>query len=400
MGIFDRHAALLDHYRTAQETGPVPVKVVMDRMLSPTEAIINGRLTVTAGTHNYLGLAFDPACVDAAVEAVRREGTGTCGSRIANGSFADHAGLERDLAEFHGMRHCMVFTTGYQANLGVISTLVGAGDHLLIDADSHASIYDACRQTQATVIRFRHNDPASLEARLARLRGEPGNRLVVVEGIYSMLGDIAPLDKLIDVAKRHGAYVLVDEAHSMGAMGERGCGLAESLGLLDRTDFIVGTFSKTLGAVGGYCVSNLDGFEVLRVACRPYMFSASLPPATIASVRAALRLVRERPQLRARLWRNAETLHGALSRAGFSLGPVPSPIVAVRLPSPEVTLAAWRELLAAGFYVNVGLPPATPNGESLLRCAVSAAHSTEQLLALAAALAGIGRRLHNQFSPA
>ena len=234
-------------YDLARAAGPMPTGVVMDQVLSANEAIINGRRTVTVGTHNYLGLAFDPSCIEAAAMAVRREGTGTCGSRIANGTFAEHAALEEDLAAFHGMRHAMVFSTGYQANLGVISTLVGPGDYLLLDADSHASIYDACKQTQASAIRFKHNDPASLEARLRRLKDEPGNRLVVVEGIYSMLGDVAPLKAIVEVARRYGAYVLVDEAHSFGVLGDRGCGLAEASGMLHEVDFVVGTFSKSFG---------------------------------------------------------------------------------------------------------------------------------------------------------
>ncbi|MDR6624705.1 serine palmitoyltransferase [Caulobacter segnis] len=390
MGLFDSHSALIARYNAARAAGPMPTGVVMDRLLSASEAIINGKRTVTVGTHNYLGLAFDETCIEAAVAAVRGEGTGTCGSRIANGSFSDHVALEHELAAFHGMRHAMVFSTGYQANLGIISTLVGAGDFLLLDADSHASIYDACKQTQASAVRFKHNDVASLEARLRRLADEPGVKLVVVEGIYSMLGDIAPLKAVVAVAKRYGALVLVDEAHSMGVLGQRGCGLAEQEGLLDDVDFIVGTFSKSLGAIGGYCVSNHERFDILRIACRPYMFTASLPPATVASVRAALKAVRERPELRARLWRNVRQLYDALGGAGFQLGPTPSPIVAVCLPSDETTMAMWRALLDEGYYVNIGLPPATPSGESLLRCAISAAHSGDQIEGLAKTLIRLG----------
>jgi 8-amino-7-oxononanoate synthase len=297
------------------------------------------------------------------------------------------------LAEFHDMRHAMVFSTGYQANLGIISTLVGAGDFLLLDADCHASIYDASKQTQANAIRFKHNDAASLDARLRRLAGEAGNKLVVVEGIYSMLGDMAPLKAIVEVVKRHGAYILVDEAHSMGVLGERGCGLAEQEGLLGQVDFLVGTFSKSLGAVGGYCVSNHEQFDILRVSCRAYMFTASLPPATVASTRAALKVVHERPNLRAKLWENVHRLYNTLAGAGFQLGSTPSPIVAVCLPSEETTLAMWRALLDGGYYVNVGLPPATPSGESLLRCAVSAAHSKDQIDGLADQMIRLGQAL-------
>ena len=297
MGLFNRHAGLLADYREVRLTGANPFQLRMERVLSPTEAVIEGRRMLMVGTHNYFGLTFDPSCMEAAIEAIRAEGTGTTGSRIANGSYSEHVLLEKEIAAFYGKKHCMVFTTGYQANLGLISTLADQGDFLLIDADSHASIYDACKMTRAEVVRFKHNDPASLEARLRRLRDKdggdkPGNRVVVLEGIYSMLGDSAPLKEFIDVCKKYGAYVLVDEAHSLGALGETGRGLCESTGVLDDCHFIVGTFSKTLGAIGGYCVSDDPDFDILRVTVRSYMFTASLPPSIVASVRQALRVVK------------------------------------------------------------------------------------------------------------
>jgi 8-amino-7-oxononanoate synthase len=399
VGLLERHAALLADYRDVQTTGMDPFQLRMERVLSPTEAIIDGRRTLLAGTHNYFGLTFDPSCMEAAIEAIRTEGTGTTGSRIANGSYGEHTELEKEIAEFYGKKHCMVFTTGYQANLGAISGLVGDGDHLLIDADSHASIYDACRQTQAEVVRFRHNDPASLDARLRRLSNESGNRLVVLEGIYSMLGDRAPLREFIEVCKKHGAYVLIDEAHSLGALGENGRGLCEAEGVLDDCHFIVGTFSKTLGAIGGYVVSNDADFDVLRVTVRAYMFTASAPPSVIASVRQALRVVRTRPELRQKLWENAATFYDGLAARGFRLGPVQGPVVAVLLPDRPTAIAFWRALLEAGIYVGVAAPPATPQGISLLRCALSAAHTREQLEHMIEVMAGIARQLGVLVSP-
>lgn len=392
MTILQRHAAMLTRVQSAQTAGQLPVKVTIEEVLSPTEVVINGQRTVTAGTHNYLGLSLNKACIQASIEAIRNEGTGTGGSPADVGVSTHHL-LEQEIADFYQMKHCMLFTTGYQANLGAVSTLVGEGDHLIIDADSHASIYDACKQTAAMVIRFRHNDPTSLDARLRRLHGQTGEKLVVVEGIYSMIGDTAPLGEILDVAHRHGAYVLVDEAHSMGVLGERGCGLAEAQGLLQEADFIVGTFSKSLGAVGGYCVSNLDGFEVLRQVCSAYRNTTTLPPSVVASVRSTLRTIRERPELRRKLWDNIDVLYGTLKAGGCSLGPTPGPIVAVSMPSPETAMEAWRTLLKRGFYVNIGIPPATPNGESLLRCAVCAEHSTEQLKSLANEILAIGREM-------
>ncbi|HLG46711.1 MAG TPA: aminotransferase class I/II-fold pyridoxal phosphate-dependent enzyme [Reyranella sp.] len=399
MGLFDRHAGLLDAYRDVRTTGADPFQIRMERVLSPTEAIINGKKCLLVGTNNYFGLTFDPSCMEAAIEAIRAEGTGTTGSRIANGSYSEHVALEQEIAEFYGKKHCMVFTTGYQANLGVISTLVGPEDFLLIDADSHASIYDACKQTQAEVVRFKHNDPASLDARLRRLKDrdegdKPGNRLVVLEGIYSMLGDSAPLKEFIAVCKKHGAYVLIDEAHSLGALGENGRGLCESAGVLDDCHFIVGTFSKTLGAIGGYCVSNDPDFDILRVTTRAYMFTASPPPSIVASVRQALKVVRAQgTQLRKQLWDNVHTLYDGLVAQGFKLGPEYGPVVGVHLPDRMTAIGFWRAMLDAGIYVNVAVPPATPNGVSLLRCSLCAVHTKEQLDHMIEVMTGIGRQM-------
>jgi 8-amino-7-oxononanoate synthase len=398
MGLFDRHAGLLEAYRDVRTTGSDPFQIRMERVLSPTEAIINGKKTLLVGTNNYFGLTFDPSCMEAAIEAIRAEGTGTTGSRIANGSYSEHVALEQEIAEFYGKKHCMVFTTGYQANLGVIGGLVGQGDFLLIDADSHASIYDACKMTQAEVVRFKHNDPASLEARLRRLKDKDGNdrsgnRLVVLEGIYSMLGDSAPLKEFVEVCKKHGAYVLVDEAHSLGSLGEHGRGLCEAAGVLDDCHFIVGTFSKTLGAIGGYCVSDDPDFDILRVTARSYMFTASSPPSIVASVRQALRIVKAKPELRKQLWDNVAILYNGLANQGFKLGPEHGPVVGVHLPDRETAIGFWRAMLDASIYVNVAVPPATPNSVSLLRCSLCAVHTREQLEHMVEVMTGIGRQM-------
>jgi 8-amino-7-oxononanoate synthase len=252
MGLFDKHLAYRDAYKAIQQAGADPFTVRFDAVVSPTEGIVDGRPTILLGTNNYLGLTFDEKAIAASVKAVQERGTGTTGSRIANGSFEAHVALETALAKFYGRKHAMVFTTGYQANLGVLSTLVGRGDHLILDADSHASIYDGSRLGHAEVIRFRHNDPEDLAKRLRRLKDVPGERLIVVEGIYSMIGDTAPLKEIAAVKREMGGYLLVDEAHSMGVLGATGRGLAEAAGVEDDVDFIVGTFSKSLGAIGGF----------------------------------------------------------------------------------------------------------------------------------------------------
>jgi len=392
MSIFKRFDSLIQAHRDLSACGTDPFSVRLDRVLSPTRAIVGGQPVILAGTNNYLGLTFDPGCIAAAIEAVEGEGTGTTGSRIANGSYALHKALEVRLAEFFGRRHAMVFTTGYQANLGIISTLAGQGDFLIIDSDSHASIYDAARLSSATVIRFKHNDPADLEKRLHRLANRPGNKIIVVEGIYSMIGDQAPLAEIVTVKRKYGAYLLVDEAHSLGVLGDHGRGLAEHAGVEDDVDFVVGTFSKSLGAVGGFCVSDLEDFDVLRIVCRPYMFTASLPPSVIASVTAALAVMENDPHLRRRLWNNVDTLYDGLALNGFVLGGQKGPVVAVHLPSQGVAVRTWYDLLRTGVYVNLALPPATPNGMPLLRCSVCAAHSRDDLETIVDTMVDIGQR--------
>ena len=389
MAIFDKFLQLAQTRQVLAESGIDSINVVMDKVISPTEAVANGRNMILAGTNNYLGLTFDPACIEASCEAARCQGTGTTGSRAANGSYAAHVELERELADFFETRGVIVFSTGYVANLGMLSALTNPGDVLLIDADCHASIYDGCRLSGADIIRFRHNNADDLEKRLRRLGDRAQNTLIVVEGIYSMFGDRAPLADIVNVKRKYGAYLLVDEAHSLGVLGEHGRGCAEEAGVLDEVDFIVGTFSKSLGAIGGYCASNHDELDLLRYASRPYVFTASPSPSTIASTRAALKILRSQPELRSRLWENARRLYQRLQEMDFVLGPEPSPIIAVRMESKEQAVVFWMALIERGVYVNLVLPPATPDGGSLLRCSLSAGHSPEQIDQISEAFASL-----------
>ena len=393
MTILAKFAPLKEAYDALRAQGVDPFSVKFDNILSPTEGVLNGRKTILLGTNNYLGLTFDESCIEASVEVLRAQGTGTTGSRIANGSYAGHRQLEEDLAAFYGRKHCMVFSTGYQANLGLLSTVAGRGDHLVIDADSHASIYDGCRLGHAEVVRFRHNDPDDLYKRLRRLKDQPGDKIIVTEGLYSMLGDKAPLKEIAQVKRETGAYLIVDEAHSMGVLGPTGRGLAEEAGVEADVDFVVGTFSKSLGSVGGFCVSDIDDFDLLRVACRPYMFTASLPPSVMASTRQALVRLQERPELRAKLMANAQRLFDGLNALGFTTGPTASPVVSVSLPDRPFAIAFWNSLLEAGLYLNLALPPATPTGSPLLRTSVSAAHSEAQIDTAIELFAQVGREL-------
>jgi 8-amino-7-oxononanoate synthase len=393
MTILAKHAGYRQAYDAMLAHGVDPLNVRFDEVLSPTEGILNGQRTILLGTNNYLGLTFDPDCIEKAVEATREQGTGTTGSRVANGTYDGHTRLEREVADFYGRKHAMVFTTGYQANLGVLSTLVGRGDHLMLDADSHASIYDGSRLGMAEVIRFRHNNPDDLYKRLRRLEGVPGDRLIVVEGIYSMLGDTAPLKEFAAVKRETGAYLLVDEAHSLGVLGETGRGLAEAAGVEDDVDFIVGTFSKSLGSVGGFCVSDAADFDIMRIVCRPYMFTASLPPSIVASTLEALRKMRAEPELRVNLMRNATRLYDGLTAMGFQTGPEANPIVAVTMPDQGTAGVFWKMLLDQGLYINLAVPPATPSNASLLRTSISAAHSLQQIDQALEIFADVGRKL-------
>lgn len=385
MKLFEKFQPLAATRAQLAAFGTLPIGVVTERIVSATEGLIEGRQVILAGTNNYLGLTFDPECIEAAQRAVAEQGTGTTGSRMANGTYGGHLALERELAEFYGVPSAVVFSTGFLATMGVVSTLAGPGDTILLDADCHASIYEGTRLSGADVVRFRHNDPADLEKRLRRL-GEGAERtLIVVEGIYSMLGDRAPLAEIAAVKGELGGCLVVDEAHSLGVLGATGRGLCQEAGVEDDVDLVVGTFSKSLGSVGGFCVSRHPELDLMRYAVRSYIFTASPAPSVIASTRVALRILRERDELREHLWRNVHHLYDGLAGAGFRLGPQPSPVVAVEVGSQEQALVWWHDLLARGVYVNLILPPATPSGACLLRCSLSAAHTPKQVDAILAA---------------
>ncbi len=359
--------------------GADPTGVVFDTLNSPTEGVVDGRAIILAGTNNYLGLTFNPECIAAGVAALESQGTGTTGSRMANGSYASHGKLEEELADFFQWPHAMVFSTGYAANLGVLTALLGKEDVVLLDSDAHASLYDGCNMSGADIFRFKHNDLQSLERRLTRLKDRANRCLIVIEGMYSVLGDCAPLAEIVALKNRFGAKLLVDEAHSLGVYGEQGRGVAEAQGVLDQVDFIVGTFSKSLGAMGGFCASRHDVLSLFRYVSRPFMFTASPSPAVMATTREALKQLRTRPELRASVWANARQLYGGLKALGLELGPEVGPVVAVRSKDRQTALANWNQLLESGVYVNMMLPPATPGGGSFLRCSISAAHSAGQI---------------------
>ena len=393
--LFSKFDPLIQQRETLLATGVTdPYNLVMEKVISPTVAVCNGRETILLGTYNYMGMTFDPDVIAAGKDALDKFGAGTTGSRVLNGTYQGHKECEEALKEFYAMDHAMVFSTGYQANLGIISTIAGKGDYVILDIDSHASIYDGCAMGNAEIVAFRHNDVEALEKRLKRLPAEAG-KLVVLEGVYSMLGDVAPLKEMIRVSKEAGAMVLVDEAHSMGFIGEHGRGVAETQGVIDDVDFIIGTFSKSVGTVGGFCVSNHPKFEILRLVCRPYVFTASLPPSVVATAATSIRKLMLGSSKRAHLWENSKVLHKGLRDLGFTLGTeeAQSAIIAVIMPDLERGAMMWEALLEEGLYVNLARPPATPAGMTLLRCSLCAEHSAEQVVEILGRFERAGKRI-------
>ena len=379
--LFSKFDPLIEMRRALLSTGQAdPFSLVMDKVLSPTVAVCNGRETILLGTYNYMGMTFDPDVIAAGKQALDDFGAGTTGSRVLNGTYAGHRLVEEALKEFYGMDHAMVFSTGYQANLGIISTIAGKGDYIVLDIDSHASIWDGCKMGDAEVVPFKHNDIEAMEKRLKRIP-EGAGKLVILEGVYSMLGDIAPLKEMVRVARENGAMVLVDEAHSMGFIGPNGRGVAEDQGCLEDVDFVIGTFSKSVGTVGGFCVSNHPKFEIMRLVCRPYVFTASLPPSVVHTAATSIRKLMHAGDKRAHLWENSRVLHQGLRDAGFKLGTETpqSAIIAVIMPDLERGAAMWEALLNEGLYVNLARPPATPANMTLLRCSLCAEHTAEQV---------------------
>jgi len=375
-GLFDKYAPLKARVDMMMRIGSDALGVEFDDILSATRGRIGNREILLAGTNNYLGLTFDEDCREAAKKAIDNHGTGTTGSRVANGTYAEHTDLEHALAAHFNMPSCIVFTTGYQTNLAAISGLTSDKDVIFMDADAHACIIDGSRLTNASTIRFRHNNPEDLDKRLRR-QGEieGGNALVVIEGLYSMFGDIAPVDEFLDVTHRHGGYLFIDEAHSYGVFGPTGCGIAEEQGVLDQVDFISGTFSKSLASVGGFCASKHPEFEITRKVMRPYMFTASATPANICAARVAVEKVKTGGYLRENLKARAQQLHAGLAGLGFDLCADPSPVIAVRRPNEALAAMEWNWLMENGVYVNLAVPPGTPQSSSLLRISLSAAHT-------------------------
>ncbi len=392
MSLLSRLQSFSDKHAISENSSVTPLSAVTNKLYSATEGDINGKRAILLGTNNYLGLTFNNVCSEAGKQAIDDYGTGTTGSRLANGSYSLHKCLEDDIAQFYGVDHAIVFSTGYTANLGMISALVSRGDTIMLDEHCHASIYDGCNLSGAEIIHFRHNNAADLEKRLKRLGDKISNTLIITEGIYSMLGDRGSLREICDVKQRYGALLMVDEAHSLGVLGETGRGLGQESGVEDQIDFITGTFSKSLAGIGGFCVSRHPQLEVVRYTSRPYIFTASPSPATIATTRKALKIIAQQPQLREQLWRNATQLYNGLDELGYELSPEISPVIAVNANTQENAMSMWTQLFEQGVYVNMVLPPATPGSRCLLRCSLSAAHTSQQIKCVIEAFSNLRER--------
>jgi 8-amino-7-oxononanoate synthase len=371
-----RQHDLLPYFRTLEgEAGPV---VEME-----------GRETIMLGSNNYLGLTGDARVKQAARDALERYGTGLTGSRLLNGTTPLHMQLEQELAEWMQTEEAIVYTTGHQANVGCISTILGPGDTVICDSGDHASILDGCKLSGAKLRPFRHNQMPKLQKMLERASDDGGGVLVIVDGVFSMEGDVAPLPEVVELCARYGARLMVDEAHGVGVLGERGCGASELYGLENSVDLRMGTFSKSLASCGGFIAGPSDVIEYLRIASRPFIFSAAAVPAAVGAALEALRVIRsEGRELMDRLLDNARYLRQGFRDLGLQViepgtlpdgGEATTPVVPVIVGEDWQAVLLWKALFDAGVYTNVAIHPAVPPGGALLRTSLMATHEREQL---------------------
>jgi 8-amino-7-oxononanoate synthase len=376
--------------KEAMAAGVYPYYHVVESEQDP-EVVVEGRRMIMLGSNNYLGLTSHPKVKAAAIEAVQKFGTGCAGTRLLNGNLEIHVKLEEKLASFFRKEAALTFATGYQTNLGIITSLVGKHDVVIIDRLDHASIIDACRLSYAEVRKFKHNDMENLEYVLK----DCGNRgkLVVVDGIYSMEGDIAPLPEIVKLCKKYGARIMVDDAHGVGVLGKTGRGTVEHFGLEQEVDIIMGTYSKSLASIGGFVVGSEEIIHYMKHTSRPLIFSASPPPASVAAVIAALDIIEREPERRERLWHNTNKMLAAFKQMGFDTGNAETPIIPLVMGSMERTFAMWKTLFDAGVFVNSVMPPATAPDRCLIRTSYMATHTDEMLDRVLDVFQSAGRKL-------
>ena len=359
-----------------------------------TEVEVDGKRLLMVGSNNYLGVTHDERVQEAATKTIKELGSGCTGSRFLNGTLELHEELERRLARFLGREAALVFTTGFQTNLGVISSLVGRGDVIFTDRENHASIMDGCRLSFGEIHKFRHNDIAELEALLIRHQpNRRGGQLIVVDGVFSMLGDLVDLPPIVRLANEFGARILVDDAHAVGVVGANGRGTAEHFGLEDECDLVLGTFSKSFGSIGGYVSGRKEVISWVKHHARSMIFSAALPPPSVAAVLAALDIIEEEPQRREQLHANANFMREGLQKLGFDTGPSQTPIIPILVGDQEACFRFWRTLFDNGVFTNPIISPAVPPGMDLIRTSVMATHTKDQLQEVLDVVAKVAREL-------
>ncbi len=355
------------------------------------EIIIKGRKMIMVGSNNYLGLTNHPKVKEAAIEAIKKYGTGCAGSRFLNGTLDIHVKLEEKLAGFMRKEAALIFSTGFQVNLGVISALIGKDDVAIIDKMDHASIIDGCRLSFGEIKKFKHNDMADLERILKDY--EDKGKLIVVDGVFSMEGDIANLPEIVALAKKYGARVMVDDAHSIGVLGKTGRGTAEHFELEDDVDLIMGTYSKSLASIGGFISGTEDTIHFIKHHARSLIFSASPPPASVASVSAALDIIENEPERREMLWKNTRKMFNSFKELGLRVGPSQTPIIPIIVGEDEKAFVMAMMLQEEGIFANVAVSPAVPNGKALIRTSYMATHTDEHLDKVLKAFEKVGKAL-------
>ncbi|MBC7187003.1 MAG: aminotransferase class I/II-fold pyridoxal phosphate-dependent enzyme [Calditrichaeota bacterium] len=343
------------------------------------EVVIKGKKVIMIGSNNYMGLTQDPRVKEAAIQAVKKYGSGCTGSRYLNGTLDIHVELEERLAAFMKREAALVFSTGMQTNLGTISAIAGKDDLIFGDRDNHASIVDACRLSFAKLVKFRHNDMNDLQRLLERFKDHPGGKLIVVDGVFSMGGDIVNLPRLVELARSYGARVMVDDAHSTGVLGANGRGTGEHFGLEDQVDIVMSTFSKSFASIGGFIAADEDVIHYIKHIARSFIFSASPPPAAVATVLACLDIIIKEPERREKLWANVRKMKKGFQELGFNTGNSETPIIPIIIGDDMKTFLLWKRLFEDGVFTNPVVSPAVPPGMSLLRTSYMATHTDEEL---------------------
>ncbi|MEW6067749.1 MAG: pyridoxal phosphate-dependent aminotransferase family protein [Nitrospirota bacterium] len=379
-----------DKAKSLMSQGVYPFFRVIESAQDP-EIIMNGRKMIMIGSNNYLGLTNHPKVKEAAIEAIRKYGTGCAGSRFLNGTLDIHVKLEEKLARFSRKEAALIFSTGFQVNLGVISALVSKDDIVIIDKMDHASIIDGCRLSFGEIKKFRHNDMADIERLLKEY--EDKGKLIVIDGVFSMEGDIANLPDIVPLAKKYNARLMVDDAHGIGVLGKTGRGTAEHFGLEDEVDLIMGTYSKSLASIGGFVAGSSDVIHYIKHIARSLIFSASPPPASVASVSAAVDIIENEPERRERLWKNTNKMLDGFKNLGFRVGPSQTPIIPVVVGEDEKAFIMAMMLQEEGVFANVAVTPAVPNGMALIRTSYMATHTDEHLDIVLSAFKKVGKSL-------